>query len=134
MKPNNHPFWKEELTIDLHEINSFKITQQPVSSICNKLKNLDLICSPDWEVSPEVWNEEFKRVHIPSEPPNNIPVSESNLLWQDWQQEDKTEKEELFWKEEKKQKDKTIWQDSQDPWPPWPSSSRDDLNESDTEG
>jgi len=89
MKPNNPPFWKEELTIHLHEINDFKITQQPVSSSCNKLKNLDLICSPDWEVSSEVWNEEFKRVHIPSEPPNNIFVSESNLLWQDWQQEEK---------------------------------------------
>jgi len=83
MKPDNPLFWKEELTLHLHEITGFKIIQQPVSSSCNKLRNLDIICSPDWEMTPEVWNEEFRQVHMEQFPPNNTPISESNLLWQD---------------------------------------------------
>jgi len=53
---------------------------------------------------------------------------------------DKTIREESFWTEETQQKDKTIWQDSQDlwptssSWPPWPTVSKDDPDESDTEG
>jgi len=139
MKPDNPPFWKEELTLYLHEINGFKIIQQPVSSSCNKLRNLDIICSPDWEVTLEVWNEEFRQVHMEQFPPNNTPIFESNLLWQDWQK-DKTTEEESFWKEENHTpRDETIWQDSQDPWPvprtwpPWPSS-KDEPDESDTRG
>jgi len=107
MKPDNPPFWKEELTLHLHEINGFKIDQQSISSSCNKLKNLDLICSPDWEVSPEVWNEEFKQVHMSQVSPNDTPISEPNLLWQNWQ-EDKTIIGESFWTEETQQRDKTI--------------------------
>jgi len=61
MKPDNPSFWKEELTRHLHEINGFKMNQQPVSSSCNRLKNLDIICSLDWEVTPEVWNEDLRR-------------------------------------------------------------------------
>jgi len=119
MKPDNPPFWKEELTLHLHEINGFKVTQKQTTSSCNKLKNLDLICSPDWEVSPEFFNEDFKEVKMKQLPPKKrrTPISESNLLWQNWEKE-KTEKEELFWNEEVQQKDKSIWQDSQDPCPP----------------
>jgi len=39
--------------------------------------------------------------------PNDTPISEPNLLWQNWQ-EDKTIREESFWTEETQQKDKTI--------------------------
>ena len=123
MKPDNPPFWKEELTLHLHEINGFKVTQKQTTSSCNRLKNLDLICSPDWEVSPEFFNEEFKEVKMKQLPPKKrrTSISESNLLWQNWEEEN-TEKEELFWNEKK---DKSIWQDSQDPWPPWPTTSKE---------
>jgi len=131
MNPKSPPFWKEELTIHLHEINGFKITQKPVSSSCNKLKNLDLICTPDWEVPPNVWNEKFEKVHLTELPPNNTLISESNLLWQDWQRDNPVSKEKTDYPA-----DHIIWQDSQDPWPdsrtwaPWPTSSKEESAES----
>ena len=133
MKPRNPPFWKEELTIHLHEINGFKITQNPVSSSCNKLKNLDLICSLDWEVPPNVWNEEIKKVQLTELPPNDTPISESNLLWQNWQKDKPSTDEKT---EENYPVDHVIWQDSQDPWPdsrtwpPWPTLSKEESAES----
>jgi len=97
------------------------------------LKNLDLICTPDWEVPPNVWNEKFEKVHLTELPPNNTPISESNLLWQSWQKDNPISEEKT---EDDYPADHIIWQDSQDPWPdsrtwsPWPTPSKEESAES----
>ena len=84
MQTSKPPFYKEELTLHLHEINGSKITQDPASSSCNMLKEIELICQPQWEVPPEAMREEFKPVHMEEFPPNDTPVYTSNLLRQEW--------------------------------------------------
>ena len=99
MQTSKLPFYKEELTLHLHEINGSKITQNPASSSCNMLKEIELICQPQWEVPPDAMREEYKQVYTEEFPPNDTPVYTSNLLWQEWNSPEHS------------------WQDSQDPWP-----------------
>ena len=76
-----------------------EITQNPASSSCNMLKEVELICHPQWEVPPDVMREEYKKVHVEEFPSNDTPVYTSNLLWQEWNSPEHS------------------WRDSQDSWP-----------------
>jgi len=124
MQTSEPPFYKEELTLHLHEINGSKITQDPASSSCNMLKEIELICQPQWEVPPDAIREEFKQVHTEEFPPNDTPVYTSNLLWQEWDESGLSTEPDG---ECSYPPGHDTWQDSQDPWPDpstwntWPS-------------
>ena len=135
MQTSKPPFYKEELTLHLHEINGSKITQNSASSSCNMLKEIELICQPQWEVPPDAIREEYKRVHTEEFPPNDTPVYTSNLLWQEWNSpEHSWQDSQDPWSDVNPcyYPGHDSWQDSQDPWPDpstwstWPSQQTDE--------
>ena len=98
------------------------------------LKEVELICHPQWEVPPDVMREEYKKVHVEEFPSNDTPVYTSNLLWQEWNSPEHS------WRDSQDSwpdinpcyyPGHDSWQDSQDPWPS-PSTSPSQQTKHDT--